>query len=85
MMLDRAREADRSVLLGELTELGRQRREALARAQCLADGIARVLPDALSAGVRLTEIARVTGVSRPTLYAWRGCCGVRARGERAVA
>jgi hypothetical protein len=83
-MLDRAQEADRSVLLGELTELGRQRREALQRAQNLADGIARVLPGALSAGVRLTEIARVTGVSRPTLYAWRGCYGDRAQGETGV-
>jgi hypothetical protein len=62
-MLDRVPEADRSALLGELAELGRQRREA---------------------GVRLTEIARVTGVSRPALYAWRGCYDVRALGERAV-
>lgn len=84
-MTDRVQEVDRSVLLVELTELGRQRREALQRVQSLGDGIARVLPDALSAGVRLTEIARVTGVSRPTLYAWRGSYGVRAQGETAVA
>jgi hypothetical protein len=83
-MLDRVPE-DRLVLHGELVESGRQRREGLQRVQQLADGIAEVLPDALSAGLRLTEIARVTGVSCPTSYAWRGCYGDRAQGETAVA
>jgi len=83
-MVDRAQKIHRLVLLGELTELGHQRLEALQRAQDLADGIALVLPDALSTGLQLTEIARVTGVSRPTLYAWAGRHGVRAQGEKAA-
>ncbi len=36
------------------------------------DRVARLLPDALAGGLSLTEISRVTGVSRPTLYELRG-------------
>lgn len=65
---ERARAAARGVFLGELAELGRERKEALQRADELLDRIARVLPDALESGIQLTEIGQVTGVSRPTLY-----------------
>jgi len=77
---ERAKAAARSVFLGELTDLGRQRTEALQRAEDLADRIARVLPDALAAGIQLTEIGKVTGVSRPTLYTLRARYEVRPHG-----
>jgi len=77
---ERAKAAARSVFLGELADLGRQRGEALQRAEDLADRIARVLPDALAAGIQLTEIGKVTGVSRPTLYSLRARYEVRPHG-----
>lgn len=81
---ERARAAARSVFLGELADLGRQRSEALQRAEDLADRIARVLPDALAAGIQLTEIGKVTGVSRPTLYTLRARYAVRPHGLHLV-
>lgn len=77
---ERARAAARSVFLGELAELGQRRKRALQEAEDLADRIARVLPDALASGIQLTEIAHVTGVSRPTLYALRVRYEVRPHG-----
>jgi hypothetical protein len=37
--------------------------------------VARLLPNALQAGISITEIARVTGVSRPTLCELQGRYG----------
>jgi hypothetical protein len=52
----------------ELANAGAERADALRRAEYQLDRIARLLPDALDAGLGMTEIAQLTGVSRPTLY-----------------
>jgi hypothetical protein len=55
----------------ELANAGADRADALRRAEYQLDRIARLLPDALDAGLGMTEIAKLTGVSRPTLYELR--------------
>jgi transposase-like protein len=70
--LERSRGVVRALHLGELEAAGREREVALAAADAALDRIARRLPDALEAGISLSEIARATGVSRPTLYELRG-------------
>ncbi|HEV2058198.1 MAG TPA: hypothetical protein VGR11_02505 [Solirubrobacteraceae bacterium] len=55
----------------ELESAGAARAEALRRADQELDRIARLIPDALGAGLSMTEIGRFTGVSRPTLYELR--------------
>lgn len=55
----------------ELGESGRRRAAALAGAEQELARIAQFLPGALHAGMTLTEISQLTGVSRPTLYAIR--------------
>jgi hypothetical protein len=52
----------------ELEEAGRLRRQSEDEADRQLERIASHLPGALAAGLSLTEISRVTGVSRPTLY-----------------
>lgn len=52
----------------ELEAAGAERVEGLRRADEQLDRIARVLPEALHGGLTVTEVARLTGVSRPTLY-----------------
>lgn len=56
----------------ELADAGAKRTDALKRAEVELDRIARLLPGALSAGIGMTEISQLTGVSRPTLYELRG-------------
>jgi DNA-binding MarR family transcriptional regulator len=51
-----------------LEQAGSARDVALSQADAELDRIAELLPGALSAGLSLSEIARITGVSRPTLY-----------------
>jgi DNA-binding MarR family transcriptional regulator len=58
----------RTMHLTELQAAGAARAAALHESEQHLDRIARVLPDALSAGISLAEIARNTGVSRQTLY-----------------
>lgn len=52
----------------ELEEAGAARQAALDEAEVQLDRIGELLPGALSAGLSISEIARLTGVSRPTLY-----------------
>jgi DNA-binding phage protein len=70
------REKGRAVLRAlhenELADAGAQRAAAIMRAEEQLDRIARLLPDAIEAGLGITEIARLTGLSRPTLYELRG-------------
>jgi hypothetical protein len=70
--LEKARAAVRALHLTELEDAGRARVAALAQADSELQRIAARLPDALDAGISLSEIARVTGISRPTLYELRG-------------
>jgi DNA-binding phage protein len=58
-----------------LAEAGAARAAALEEAEKQLDRIARLLHDALQGGVSMTEIARVSGVSRQTLYELRGRYG----------
>jgi hypothetical protein len=60
---------------GQLAHAGKARDLALHGAEEQLDRIARLLPDALGGGISLTEISRVTGVSRPTLYELRARYG----------
>lgn len=77
LLRDRDKRAQRSRLTlqvlyrRELGECGRRRAGALAEAEAELLRIARFLPGALHAGMTLTEISQLTGVSRPTLYALR--------------
>src|SRR5688572_18376446 len=52
----------------ELERAGAARRAAFSEAESQRALISRLLPGAVDAGLSLSEIARVTGVSRPTLY-----------------
>ena len=68
---EKARSVVRALHLGRLESAGTARASALQEAEQHLDQIARALPAALQAGLTLTEIARATGVSRPTLYELR--------------
>ncbi len=61
----------RALHLSELEAAGASRARALAEADKQLDRVARLLPDALSGGLSLSEIGRVAGVSRQTLYELR--------------
>jgi len=61
----------RAVHESELDAAGAARALALHEAEQQLDRIARRLRDALAAGLTVSEIARLTGVSRPTLYELR--------------
>jgi len=52
-------------------DIGAQRAAALKAAEAQLERVARLLPNALGAGLSLTEISRLTDVSRPTLYQLR--------------
>lgn len=69
---EESRAVVRASHVGELEGAGASRAAALREAEQQLDRIARVLPDALAAGLTLTEVGRITGVSRPTLYELRG-------------
>lgn len=72
MQREKGRGLVRALHLSELQAAGAARELALHEAEQQVDRIARVLPDALAAGLNMSEVARVTGVSRPTLYELRG-------------
>ena len=57
----------RALHLSELEAAGAARARALAEADKQLDRVARLLSDALSGGLSLSEIGRVAGVSRQTL------------------
>jgi len=61
----------RRVHARELEAAGDARAAALKVADRQLDRIARLLPDALQGGLALTDVSRLTGVSRPTLYELR--------------
>jgi hypothetical protein len=65
----------RALHLSELVAASKARELALHEAENQFDRVARLLPDALNGGVSMTEIARVTGISRPTLYELRARYG----------
>ena len=65
----------RAVFVSQLESAGRARQAALRQADDQLDRIARVLPDAATAGLSVTDVARITGVSRPTLYQLRARYG----------
>ena len=67
--------AIRSLHLRGLSEAGSARVVALEEADRQLDRIARLLHDAVDGGVSMSEISRVTGVSRQTLYELRGRYG----------
>jgi chromosome segregation and condensation protein ScpB len=75
---EKSRATVRALHLRELEAAGAARAAALKAADEYLDRIARLLPDALSAGLSLTEISRVAGISRPTLYELRGRYGEEA-------
>jgi hypothetical protein len=62
----------RALHVAELEAAGNSRAEALSEADQQLDRIAQILPHALNAGLTVTDVGRVTGVSRPTLYQLRG-------------
>jgi hypothetical protein len=76
---EKAQALARAVHLSELQAAGAARALALHQADEQLDRIARLLPDALGAGVSMAEIARITSVSRPTLYELRARYGESER------
>jgi CRP-like cAMP-binding protein len=68
---EKARGTLRALYLGEAAEIGRKRADALREAEAQLDRLARLLPNAIGAGVALSEIARIAEISRPTLYQLR--------------
>lgn len=71
----RGREIVRGLHADELREAGAARRAALKAADDQLDRIARLMPAALKGGLSVSEIGRLTGVSRPTLYELRARYG----------
>ena len=69
------REKNRGIVRGlhleAIGEAGAARAAALQEAETQLQRVGQLLPDALDAGISLTEISRITGVSRPTLYELR--------------
>jgi hypothetical protein len=57
----------RERLIAQLREHGERRRAARAAADQELAAIAELLPDAIEAGITKVEIAKLSGVSRPTL------------------
>jgi transcriptional regulator with XRE-family HTH domain len=72
---EKGRALVRGLHLSELQAAGAARSLALHQAEVELDRVARLLPDALQAGISLSEIGRVAGVSRPTLYELRARYG----------
>ncbi len=69
----------------ELRGLGERRRAALAEAQAVLERVEEILPEALCAGLSLSESARPSAVSRPTLYALSAAGGPLRLEDRAAA
>jgi hypothetical protein len=75
---ERGRGVVRALYSSELRAVADARRDALAAAEKQLDKLARLLPDALAAGLTLSEVARLSEVSRPTLYELKGRFGEEA-------
>lgn len=60
---------ERERLKAELQKHGERRQAAEATSKAELERIAEVIPQALAAGITKVEIARLTGVSRPTIDA----------------
>lgn len=60
---------DRERLIAQLREHGDRRRAAEAVSREELERIAELVPAAIKAGIAKREIARLTGVSRPTIDA----------------
>lgn len=65
----------RALFVSQLESAGGARAQALREAEEHLDRIARLIPDAVDSGLSLTDVARITGVSRPTLYQLRARYG----------
>jgi transposase-like protein len=65
----------RALHLSEFAAAGAARGLALHQIDEQLERVARLLPDALQAGISMSEIARTTGISRPTLYELRARYG----------
>ena len=72
---ERGKSLVRAAHLGEIQAAGAARELALHEADEQLDRIARRLPEALAAGLTISEIARSAGVSRQTLYELKGRYG----------
>lgn len=72
---ERGRGVVRALYTSELRAIADARRDALASAEKELDKLARLLPDALAAGLTLSEVSRLSDVSRPTLYELKGRFG----------
>ncbi len=68
MQREKGRGVVRALHLSELRAARAARELAIREADLQLERIARILPNALGAGITLSEVARVTGLSRPTLY-----------------
>ena len=68
---EQGRATVRALYLAELEDIGARRATALKAAEDQLERVARLLPSALDAGLSLSEISRLTDVSRPTLYQLR--------------
>jgi hypothetical protein len=55
----------------ELGALGKRRRAALEDADAVLHRVRELLPEALDAGLTMTEVAELSAVSRQSLYAMR--------------
>lgn len=62
----------RTLHQSEIQAAGVARALALHQAEEQLDRIARQIPEALAAGLSVSEIARISGLSRPTVYELRG-------------
>lgn len=71
MLQEEGKSVVRTLHLSELQEAGEARLSALDRAAVQREVICALLPGALEAGLSLSQISRVTGVSRQTLYVWK--------------
>jgi hypothetical protein len=66
--IDGNREADLTQYRAALAQLAQEREGAHADANRAMEGIARLLPSAIQAGISVVDTAELTGLSRPTLY-----------------
>lgn len=65
----------RALHQSELQAAGARRAVALHAAEQELDRIARRIPEALQAGLSMSEVSRLTGISRQTLYELKGRYG----------
>ena len=59
---------DRDQFIARLTEAGKRRRRAMETKRTASEEIAALIPSAYRAGVGVSEIAKLTGMSRRAVY-----------------